>query len=135
MITTLRIKNFKSHKDTDLVLGNLTLLCGLNGVGKSSIFQSLLLLRQTYQKNRLDAGLDLNKPLCDIGSAKDALYQYAEEDEISFAITTPKDNYSWYFHAQIYHSTFLDRLNEVQESLLFFTYLSICLNILSSWLE
>lgn len=63
MLNTIELTNFKSHKNTQLSLGNLTLLCGENGVGKSSVIQSLLLLRQTYQKNRLHQGLDLLKEM------------------------------------------------------------------------
>lgn len=65
MITQLDIENFKSHRQTTLALGNLTVLTGVNGVGKSTIIQSLLLLRQTYRKRGFHLGLDLNKPLCD----------------------------------------------------------------------
>ena len=66
MIKSIEIQNFKSHKQTAVSLGNLTLLCGQNGVGKSSIIQALLLLRQTYRKGTLNEGLDLNKPLVEI---------------------------------------------------------------------
>lgn len=47
MITQLNLSNFKSHKDTRLELGNLTVLTGVNGCGKTSVIQALLLLRQT----------------------------------------------------------------------------------------
>lgn len=97
MITNLHIKNFKSHKDSLLQLGNLTLLCGQNGGGKSSVIQSLLLLRQTYQKNRLSLGLSLNKPLCYMGQGKDALYQYAENDIITFCIEGETYKLIWEF--------------------------------------
>jgi len=86
MLKSLHIQNFKSHKDTNLPLTNLNILAGQNGVGKSSVIQALLLLRQTHQKNRLHHGLDLNKPLCDIGSAADALYERSEEDFIAFGL-------------------------------------------------
>ena len=76
MITKLKIANFKSHENTILNLGNLTLLTGLNSTGKSSIIQSFLLLRQSYKKGRLNKGLDLNEPLCDIGKGVDALYRF-----------------------------------------------------------
>ncbi|MBF0564777.1 MAG: AAA family ATPase [Nitrospirae bacterium] len=36
MITSLHIKNFKSHEDTELNLSNINILTGLNGMGKSS---------------------------------------------------------------------------------------------------
>lgn len=86
MITKLRVKNFKSHKDTDLTLKNLTVLTGVNGCGKTSFVQSLLLLRQSYLKGRLSDGLDLNKPLCSIGIGNDALYRRATEGELLFRL-------------------------------------------------
>lgn len=97
MLSTLEITNFKSHKNTPLCLGNLTLLCGENGVGKSSVIQALLLLRQTYQKNRLQEGLELNKPLCEIGSATDLFYQYAEENIIGIQFGWQQQQLSWKF--------------------------------------
>ncbi len=39
MINSINIQNFKSHKNTSLDLKNLTVLCGNNGVGKSSAIQ------------------------------------------------------------------------------------------------
>jgi predicted ATPase len=110
MITHLRIKNFKSHKDTSLALGSLNLLCGQNGVGKSSVIQALLLLRQSHQKDRLREGLDLNKPLCEIGTAKDALFQGAEDDVISFTLNFEQENIEWSFTASKLEATFLDLL-------------------------
>ena len=53
MISRLKINNFKSHKDTEISLGNLTVLTGVNGCGKTSLIQALLLLRQSFLKNRL----------------------------------------------------------------------------------
>ncbi len=116
MITELHIKNFKSHSQTSLDLSCLNILSGLNGTGKSSVFQALLLLRQSYMKNRLDEGIDLNKPLCRIGSASDALYQYAKDDLIEFGVKT--DQYplvSWQFQADVFgYFTFLNLANEVK---------------------
>ncbi|MBP7284365.1 MAG: DUF3696 domain-containing protein [Leptospiraceae bacterium] len=100
MITSIHIQNFKSHKDTQLKLGSLTILCGANGVGKSSIFQSLLLLRQTHQKNRLLSVLSLNKPLCYIGKGKDALYQFAETDKISIGLESTGKKLKWIFDTE-----------------------------------
>ena len=88
MITGLEISNFKSHKHTCIQLGYLTVLTGINGCGKTSVIQSLLLLRQSFLKNRLALGLDLNQPLCNIGIADDALYQLAENGIISFMFST-----------------------------------------------
>jgi len=86
MITKLHIENLKSHKDTSLSLRNLTVLCGQNGVGKSSIIQALLLLRQTYLLGRLEEGLQLNGDLCQIGGSKDALYIDKNEHKIKIEL-------------------------------------------------
>lgn len=101
MITKLEISNFKSHKHTCIHLGHLTVLTGINGCGKTSVIQSLLLLRQSFLKNRLALGLDLNQPLCNIGIADDALYQLAENGIISFVFSTDNnDKYAFEFDAE-----------------------------------
>ena len=84
----IRIKNLKSHKDTKIDVGKITILTGVNGVGKSSIFQSLLLLRQTSNKNLLHRTLELKGDLCDLGTAYSALYQSAEENKIEINLQT-----------------------------------------------
>ncbi|MBI5913875.1 MAG: DUF3696 domain-containing protein [Bacteroidetes bacterium] len=91
MITQLSIKNFKAHKAANLEpLGKLNVLTGLNGFGKSSVIQSLLLLRQSYLKNNvLSQGLDLNGDLVAIGTGSDAFHKAARSDEfleVSFAL-------------------------------------------------
>lgn len=58
MISLLHLKNFKAFQDQLLEFRPLTLLSGLNSTGKSSVLQSLLLLRQSYQQQLLpDTGL------------------------------------------------------------------------------
>jgi predicted ATPase len=85
MIHSLRIQNFKCFEDQPFALGPLTLLSGLNGTGKSSVLQSLLLLRQSYQQRLLRAvGLALNGDLVQLGTAKDVFYEEAASDEFGF---------------------------------------------------
>ncbi len=102
MLTKITINNFKAHHHTTIKLKNLNILTGLNGVGKSSVFQSLLLLRQSFENNNvLKTGLQLNKPLCDIGFINDALYQYSEEDSIEFELESEEYGaQNWKFSAQ-----------------------------------
>jgi predicted ATPase len=79
--------NFKPFEDRLLEFRSLTLLSGLNSTGKSSILQSLLLLRQSYQQKLLsNTGLALNGDLVNIGTAQDALFEGAKEDLIGFDI-------------------------------------------------
>ena len=100
MITQLHLKNFKSHADSKLELSNLNIFTGMNGIGKSSIIQTLLLLRQSNGRRLLRRGLDLNGDLCSIGVAKDAIYQFAEDsDNIDIALTSSKNLYKWSFNA------------------------------------
>lgn len=87
MLSALSIHNYKSHQRTDLALGNLTLLAGSNSSGKSSILQSLLLLRQSFLANKLGEGLELNGPLCKPGIGQDVLCRFATSGVISFDLT------------------------------------------------
>ncbi len=92
MIEKLAIKNFKSIQSQTLELAPLNILMGLNGMGKSSIIQSLLLLRQSFRKyNAFQGGLVLDGEYANIGRGKDALYQYAEVEEISIQPTFSKN--------------------------------------------
>ncbi|MDM8551520.1 DUF3696 domain-containing protein [Desulfobacterales bacterium HSG2] len=85
MIQSLHLRNFKCFENQSVTFAPLTLLSGLNGMGKSSVLQALLLLRQSYHQGALpDTGLALNGDLVNIGTGKDALYEYAEDDAVSF---------------------------------------------------
>ena len=87
MITSLEIQNFKGFGKQEIRFGGITLLSGLNGSGKSTIIQSLLLLRQSYEQRFLpERGLLLNGPLVEIGTAQDALYDAAETETIRFNV-------------------------------------------------
>ncbi|PGH39420.1 MAG: hypothetical protein CRN43_09150, partial [Candidatus Nephrothrix sp. EaCA] len=82
MIQKIGIRNFKSIKEADVSITNLNLLMGLNGMGKSSFIQTLLLLKQSDKLE--EKILDLNGIFAQIGQGRDALYQYAEEEKIVF---------------------------------------------------
>jgi predicted ATPase len=86
MITRLKLSNFKSHRDSELRFGELTVLTGSNSAGKTSVIHALLLLRQSYQKNRLWDGLELNGALCRIGVGGDALYRFADTNIMSVEV-------------------------------------------------
>ena len=60
MIKTLRLQNFKAFEDTgEIELKPITVLAGPNSGGKSSILQSLLLLKQTLEgPSDVDLSLD-----------------------------------------------------------------------------
>lgn len=88
MIQSIEIKNFKSIKSKYFPLRNLNVVLGINGQGKSSFIQSLLLLRQSDKISigilKLNGG---NNGLVDMGITKDARYQYSKDNEnLSFTL-------------------------------------------------
>jgi len=89
MIRHIKVKNFKALKLAELELSNLNLFAGLNGMGKSSFLQVLLLLRQSYLQNLLQNNeLGLNGSLVNIGLSSDAYAQFGSEETIYFELET-----------------------------------------------
>jgi predicted ATPase len=99
MIDYLKISNFKSLKDAPLDLKNLNILAGLNGMGKSTIIQSLLLLRQSFNKGLLNSfGLVLKGEYVELGTGKDVFYQGAGEDQkIKLDCVFSGETFKWVF--------------------------------------
>ncbi len=99
MLDSISIHNFKCFERCRVPFSKLTILSGLNGMGKSSLVQSLLLLRQSRSVGYLpDIGLALNGELTEIGSAKDALYENATDDIISFDLQFSGGGATWSFN-------------------------------------
>lgn len=86
MIEYLRIKNFKSLKDCTFPLAELNIFSGLNGMGKSSLIQTLLLLRQSNDKNMLQKGIILNGDYISLGVGSDILCIDGSDDRIYFGL-------------------------------------------------
>lgn len=87
MIRQLRLQEFKCFGDQKLPMADLTLLAGANAAGKSTVIQSLLLLRQSHLRRTLVGGeLLLNGPLVNVGTALDAVNERAETDNIIFTL-------------------------------------------------
>lgn len=80
MIKKIKIKNFKCFEEIELELSNMNLLSGVNSMGKSTIIQALLLLRQAFEKGSLKDGIYLNGNYTQIGTGYDLLYFNADGD-------------------------------------------------------
>lgn len=77
MIRNLRVQHFKCFQDERLELRPLTVIVGANGVGKSSLLQSLLLAQQALQTQA--DHIRLNGPfLLNLGTTVDVLCQTSE---------------------------------------------------------
>src|ERR1700734_1652050 len=87
MIRRWRLKNFKSFRDMPpLEMSHINVLAGANSSGKSTIIQSILLLKQTLQYGSENRSLTLNGPLLRLGSFDDVRnFEATDEDlEIGF---------------------------------------------------
>jgi predicted ATPase len=123
MIHSLRLKNFKAFEDQTLEFKPLTLLSGLNGMGKSSVLQSLLLLRQSYQQRILQRkGLALNGDLVRIGTAQDALFEGAKEESIAFELGILKWGFEYDRQADVLRNCFAPRDELIDDFSLFGDY-------------
>lgn len=81
MINKLRLKNFKCFKEIELPFTNINVFSGVNGMGKSTIVQALLLLRQSYIDYEFRDGLYLNGSYVNLGTGKDVLYEKGNEEQ------------------------------------------------------
>lgn len=86
MLTHLKLDNFKIWRSTGAMrLAPITLLLGTNSAGKSSLIQSLLLIRQTVKGDDPNLDLNLGNPDADdsvtLGQFKDLLCRHAGESE------------------------------------------------------
>lgn len=114
MIKQLRLENFKCFQDETIQLSNLTLLAGLNGMGKSSVIQALLLLRQSYDSLLLQQKkLGLNGDYTEVGTSSDLLYTYFDKREIGITLETDADQqFRWRWTAE----NDFDILDEIDSS-------------------
>lgn len=100
MLDYIELENFKAFEDIELRLGNLTLLSGLNGSGKSTVLQAIGVLRQSFDANFLLAGeLALNGEMVELGTWQDVLYQGFTAPQIAITIGEKRDghetSYRW----------------------------------------
>lgn len=85
MITNLTLENFKAFQKLDnLEIKPITILCGTNSCGKSSILQSLLLFKQTLENNKPNQNLLLNGEYIRLGRFQDLIYKKVSDNNISF---------------------------------------------------
>ena len=108
MIRTIGISNFKLFKDkTNVPLSNLNLLTGVNGKGKSSVLQILLLLNQSINYSRSTNNIILNGNNVRLGNlfdVKNRLISSKEPINISFIL----DNYVINYQLEQYGETDID---------------------------
>lgn len=98
MLKSVRLCDFKSFEDSgDIQIKPITLLCGPNSSGKSSIFKSLLLLKQSFENNLSTNFATLNGSLTRNGDMPDVIRKNAGDSftiSSTFEIQNPKKQYT-----------------------------------------
>ena len=87
MLKSISLENYKCFKEkTDIEIAPLTVLCGVNSSGKSSILKSLLMLKQTAESKLTDPSLLLSGDLVDCGSF-DSVINILNKQQNTFTIS------------------------------------------------
>lgn len=89
MLTELRLQHFKSWRDTgSMRLAPVTAIFGSNSSGKTSLLQSLLMIRQTTQSPDRNRALDLGGPnaLVDLGTYHDIQFRHQPERDLRLQV-------------------------------------------------
>ena len=85
MLDNITLENFKSFKKLeDLKVKPITILCGTNSCGKSSILQSILMLKQTFEGKNPNQNLLLNGRFVKLGYFTDLIHKKLTSNEVSF---------------------------------------------------
>lgn len=87
MIASMSLTNFKCFRGLSLELGKINVLVGMNGAGKSSVIQSLLVVRQSWESGSLEDGrLQLNGPLTELGTAGEVFCADPSSEAVEIAL-------------------------------------------------
>jgi len=88
MLENISLENFKGFKNLqDLKVKPITILCGTNSCGKSSILQSILLLKQTLESQNPNQILLLNGRFVNLGSFENLIFEKKLDNPLVFEFT------------------------------------------------
>lgn len=96
MLSDVQLKNYKSFKNLDnLKIKPITILCGANSCGKSSILQSILLLKQTKESRTPNNSILLNGKYIHLGDIHNVIHGHNSEQELSikYEYTFTRDDF------------------------------------------
>lgn len=87
MLESITLENFKGFKKlNNLRLKPVTIFCGINSCGKSSILQSLLLLKQTMESKNPNQTLLLNGRFVHLGTFRNIIFEKKTKNNVSFSL-------------------------------------------------
>lgn len=94
MITSISLTNFKCFRHALIECADINILAGVNGTGKSTVIQSLLALRQSWDSgNFANNRLQLNGTLVEMGTASEVYCAEPTSDvvELTLASSEPSE--------------------------------------------
>lgn len=94
MICNLKLNNFKCFEELDIDLKNVNIFTGINGMGKSTVIQSILLLAQSKREDDSKQGLYLNGSYINLGNSQDVVYDNAQDESVEIGYTTTEGEQS-----------------------------------------
>lgn len=97
MIDKYAIHNFKNHADTNLELSNLNIFTGINGMGKSSVFQSMLILRDSFFMDKSLQTLRLDGDSVNVGWSAELVNRSVEKEQNILQLSMQADGKSLVF--------------------------------------
>jgi predicted ATPase len=102
MLTSFSMQNFRAFRSERIELRPLTVIIGANGLGKSTLFHPLLLLKQTLERTDtfITDDILINGNVINFGQARNLFYGWQTKEPISFSF-------------DILDSEFLSRLHEI----------------------
>jgi len=111
MITKLKIKNFKSFsKIQEMKLAPITLIFGPNSSGKSTLIQSLMMLKQTVLAQTANGELITNGTSINLGNFNTLVHGQRTSTEMEFDIAyTLKQDASEFRHKYSYDMLFSNK--------------------------
>ncbi len=102
MLNKLRIKNFKSWKDTgEINMAPITMFFGGNSSGKTSLLQFLLMLKQTAEAGNYSGQVLNFDGIVNLGNFKDVVRDHENKNAIDFVISASQQSFSRYSCQQI----------------------------------
>lgn len=104
MISAINIHNFKIHKDSDIELSPLTIFTGINGMGKSSVTQAMLMLRDCVTCNDYPRALKLKGRSYDVGDRFGNLVNWFVEkdaDKLRIKLKSEQKEFIFEFEYQL----------------------------------
>ncbi|MFW0702090.1 DUF3696 domain-containing protein [Aliarcobacter butzleri] len=98
MISSISFENFKSFKSLkDLKLKPITIVCGTNSCGKSSILQSIMAMKQSVESQSNDQFMLLNGKYVHLGLFENIIYEKKQVNDVLLKFEANTVNYDLRF--------------------------------------